>query len=268
MPKHSITQWILIPLILVLISLPQARESETEIRREISRVEKEAQREKQLHDKEKQKAQEFSRTSQEKLSSLKTQAFQVQSQTDSLRKELEDLQIASRKMAGSEKWFISKREKASEELAQYIDSLIPQFESGFPYRKEETTAAMTDLSAQLKRKVLNADEGIGRLWDILLDQIRQGYTAETYTGYLSLGEGQSLPGKYLRYGTVFMAFVTQDESQVYILQPKGGVLTWTSVGESLELRRSIKDAIKVSEGKLAPQLVPLPISAHSIRGAK
>lgn len=253
-------------LILLLVfgsSTLYAQETIREIKREIKKVNQDSKREQSLHSKEAQKAQQFKATSADKLRRVSQQGAIIRAQTDSLKQELSRTQAARKKLKGGAYWFNKKKEDFGVLIAQRVDSIIPLIAKDYPYKIEETIKSLEDLSSQLKRNVISPEEGLGRLWDVLLNRIKMGYTAETYSGYLTINEGSAgIAGKYLRYGAVFALFVSQDGEHVYYLDAGDGEnYAWKSAGKDMELRLALKDALKVAEGKTAPRLAALPLKA-------
>jgi len=254
-----------IVLIIVLAMCAGAQETLNEIRREIKKVEQETAREKELHQKEKQRHAEFVKSSQGRLNRLQSQTQTIKAQTDSLTAELARVKEARRKLKGTVRWYEKKKEDFAAVLADQIDSVIPHISTDFPYKIDETQSALKETAAQLRRGVIGPEEGLGRTWSLLMDRVRLGYTAETWSGYLKTDGSQGIAGKYLRYGAVFGIFVSQDGESVYYLQPAESGWHWKSAGDDLELRRRLKDALKVAEGKAAPSLVPIPLYAEHLR---
>ena len=236
-----------------------AQESLPEIRRAIKAVEQETVREKDLTAAESKRQALFAETNRQKLAALSSQENTLRSQLDSMRAEIARLHDAKQKSGGGARWYESRKARYGEDLARMLDSIAPRLAADFPYKNDEAVAAVRETASQLRKGVIAPDEALGRVLELLLDRIRLGYTTEAWSGYLAF-EGRSLPGKFLRYGTVASIFVSQNGDDVFWLSRSESGYKWVSAGADLGLRASLKEALKVAEGKTPPKLVSIPVA--------
>lgn len=238
----------------------QAQETVESVRRQIKAVEAETAREKSLHDAEKKRHAEFVEVGRKKVQALASQNKTLKAEIDSLKAELQNLANVRQKSLGTVKYFENRRAKYGESLAMVIDSLIPVFESDFPYRNEETVKSVQEIANQLHKGLIEADDGLNRVLEVFYDRIRLGYTTEVYKGFLQV-DARSVPGTYLRYGAVASIFVSNDGNDVlWLARTADGGYAWKNVSDNLAMRTVLKDVMKVAEGKTAPRLVSIPVT--------
>ena len=237
----------------------QAQETVESVRRQIKAVEAETAREKSLHETEKKRHAEFIEVGRKKVQALATQNKTLKAEIDSLKAELKNLADVRQKSLGTVKWYESRKAKYAESLAKVVDSLVPVFESDFPYRNEETVRSVQEIAGQLHKGLIEADDGLNRTLEVFYDRIRLGYTTEVYKGFLQV-DARSVPGTYLRYGAVASVFVSNDGNDVLWLERRSdGGYAWRNVSDDLGMRTVLKDVMKVAEGKTAPRLVSIPV---------
>ena len=238
----------------------QAQETVESVRRQIKSVEAETAREKSLHDAEKKRHSEFVEVGRKKVQALALQNKTLKAEIDSLKAELKNLADARQKAMGTVKYFENRKAKYGESLAKVIDSLVPVFESDFPYRNDETIKSVQEIANQLHKGLIEADDGLNRTLEVFYDRIRLGYTTEVYKGFLQV-DARNVPGTFLRYGAVSSVFVSNDGNDVLWLARTGdGGYSWKNVSDDLNMRSVLKDVMKVAEGKTAPRLVTIPVA--------
>jgi hypothetical protein len=228
-----------------------------EIRRNIKSVNAETEREKNLMQAEAKRYADFVANSKQKTTALENQERELLGQIDSLKAEIEKLKNARQKSLGTARYYEARKAKYSEDLAKTIDSLVLFVENGFPYKNSEAADALREISSQLKKSVISSEAAFVRVWEVMLERARLGYTAETWNGKLNL-DGKAIAGKFFRYGTVASIFTSQNGETVLWLNNKTG--KWENAGENFALRTAIKETMRVAEGKTAPKLSPVPVS--------
>ena len=237
-----------------------AQEKVESVRRQIKAVEAETAREKNLHDAEKKRHAEFVEVGRKKVQALSSQNKTLKAEIDSLKAELGRISEMRQKTAGTVRWYESRKGKYGESLAKVIDSLVPVFESDFPYRNEETVKSVQEIAMQLHKGLIEADDALNRTLEVFYDCIRLGYTTEVYKGFLQV-DARSVPGTFLRYGAVSSIFVSNDGNDVlWLSRTDDGGYSWKNVSDDIVLRTALKDVMKVAEGKTAPRLVTIPVT--------
>jgi hypothetical protein len=233
-----------------------AQENASEIRRNIKTVNAETEREKSLMQAEANRHSAFMENAKQKKITLETQEKELAGQIDSLKAEIEKLKNAKQKSLSTARFYESRKIKYSEDLAKTIDSLALFIEHEFPHKNSETIETLHEISSQLKKSVLSPEAAFGRAWEVMLERIRIGSTAETWNGNLEL-DGKNIAGKFFRYGTIASIFISQNGEMVLWLNSKEG--KWESTDENLVLRTVLKETMRVAEGKTAPKLSPILI---------
>ncbi|MCF0215382.1 MAG: DUF3450 family protein [Fibrobacteraceae bacterium] len=237
-----------------------AQETVESVKRQTKAVESETAREKKLHEAEKKRHAEFIEVGRKKVQALAQQNKFLNAEIDSLKAELNKLADARQKTMGTIRWFESRKAKYNESMARVIDSLVPVFESDFPYKNEEVVKSVQEIANQLHKNLIEADDALSRTLEVFYDRIRLGYTTEVYKGFLAV-DARNVAGTFLRYGAVASVFVSNDGNDVLWLERTAdGGWAWKNVSDDLVMRTVLKDVIKVAEGKSAPKIVTIPVS--------
>jgi molecular chaperone GrpE (heat shock protein) len=244
-------------LIFAFANTSFAQDNVAEIRRNIKNVNTETEREKNLTQAEAKRHTDFVANSKQKTVALENQEKELLGQIDSLKAEIEKLKGARQKALGTTRYFETRKAKYSEDLAKTIDSLALFVEDGFLHKNSEAADALREISSQLKKSLISSEAAFGRVWEVMLERVRLGYTAETWNGNLNL-DGKIIAGKFFRYGMVASIFTSQNGETVLWLNGKTG--KWENAGENFALRSAIKETMRVAEGKTAPKLSPIPVS--------
>lgn len=242
-----------------------AQETVESVRRQIKAVDAETAREKSLHETEKKRHADFVEVGRQKVKALAAQNKSLKAEIDSLKVELKNLANARKKTMGTIHHFEENKGKYREALASVIDSLVPVFESDFPYRNEETVKSVQEIASQLHKGLIETDDALNRTMEVFYDRIRLGYTTEVWKGFLQV-DMRSVQGTFLRYGAVSSIFVSNDGNDVLWLGHTDDGYVWNNVSSDLNMRTVLKDVMKVAEGKTAPRLVTIPVSIP--KGAK
>ncbi len=233
-----------------------AQESVSEIRRNIKTVNAETERENSLMQAEAKRHAAFVESSKQKTATLETQERELIGQIDSLKAEIDKLKGARQKALGTARYFETRKTKYSDDLVNAIDSLALFIENGFLYKNSEAAESLREISLQLKKSVISPEAAFGRAWEVMLERVRLGYTAETWNGNLDL-EGKAIAGKFFRYGMLTSVFISQNGETVLWLNSQSG--KWENVGENFALRTALKETMRVAENKTAPKLSLIPI---------
>jgi hypothetical protein len=232
----------------------------------MDRVEKEIDREKKLHKLEKKKASEFKKRKKEKLRALNEQLKSLENRIVELQSKSGKLKRQKASLNGRLKNLSARRKAVSKHLLEKIKELKDFFSRDFPSQREKRMSDLEGLEGNIKEGAVEPEEGMSRLFTILQSAISMGYDCEVYSGYYTSGEGKSFDGKYLRLGAVISTFVSLDGEMVAYLIRKDTAYTWIDRDLDLNLKQNIKKAVRIAEGKSAPELVPLPFGALVTRG--
>jgi len=243
-------------LLFIVASSLFAQESLSEIQRNIKTVKAETEREKTLMQEEAKRHSAFMENAKQKTAVFETQEKELLRQVDSLRVEIENLKNARQKALGTARFYENRKAKYIEDLAKAIDSLSLFAENGFSHKNNEAAETLREISSQLKKDLISPEAAFGRAWEAMLERVRIGYTAETWSGNLEF-ENKTIAGKFFRYGLISSIFISQNGETVLWLNSKSG--KWESVDENFALRSALKETMRVAEGKTAPKLSLIPI---------
>jgi hypothetical protein len=247
------------------VSVVFSQETLSGIQRDLERVEREIKREKKLHTLELKKEKEFKKRKKEKMAALKSQSIKMDEKIAALKIKLEQVNKQKAGMKNRIKRYQIKRDKIAAHIVKSIDSLKIFFQSDFPYQKDKRLADLTDLAKDIKEKVVGPEEGMNRLFTILQSAISAGYDSEVYSGAYQSTTGKNSEGKYLRLGAVIQAFVSLDGQTVAYLVKSDSAYQWVDTNLQMALRQNIKTAVKIAEGKSAPELVLMPLQVSGYK---
>jgi len=244
-----------------------AQETIFEANRAIANVKKEIKKEKELEQKEAKRSREFHKNSDKKLSAIRKQIKLTKQLNDSLKSEIKKLRFAKSKVKNRAKYFKIKKNKFSGFLVTQIDTLILFVEKDFPFEKESKLESLNELKGLLKREEITVDDAMIRIWSFVLNLFKIGYSSEVYLGELvEPGNLKPIKGKFLRFGAVFMAFLSEDGAQIKLLRKDNENYNWHHLNQNIQLRQQIKTAFKIADGKKAPELIHIPIWSKDLWG--
>lgn len=174
-----------------------------------------------------------------------------------LKRELqhENISLAREKAAINE--FKKNAVALKKRLLAVCDRRAKHIAGGFPAHRQERRRVMTRLRADAREGTLSAEEFYSRLSSALYRDILRGFDAEVY-----LFENR----KYLRVGWILLACFNPATGRAELLTRRGGTWKWITSPDT-GFRRTIEGAIKMVEGKEAPDLVNFPAPASLIKSA-
>ena len=179
-----------LPKVLLCLGLSgvfaMAQETVESVRRQIKSVEAETAREKSMHEAEKKRHAEFVEVGRKKVQNLSAQNKSLKAEIDSLNVELKKISAARAKTNGSIRYFENRKTKYADSLATVIDSLVPFFESDFPYRTDEAVKNIQEIASMLHKGLIETDDALNRTMEVFYDRIRLGYTTEVWKGFLQV----------------------------------------------------------------------------------
>jgi hypothetical protein len=237
-----------------------AQESEAELKRQLARVQQELkseesalQQQRELDAQRKQILMQRLQQADQQIADLKRTQGQIQS-------EIRQAQANNNGLKATASGWEQRKTTTAREVAQVVLRVEKALVQDFPLQVEERTERLKALRQQLDQGALGPEEGMNRLWSILLERLRQGYQAEAWPGSFALAQGGSASGTYFRIGTVWQGFASEDGREVHFLTRTDSGYSWTAVpAQSLEMRAALKQAAQVATGKLPPQMARIPV---------
>jgi hypothetical protein len=223
----------------------------TSVQRELDRVDKEIEREKELHKSERKRAGDFETEKAAKLkASLKRQQERARQQKASFRAQAAQYQAR-------QKDFVKAFAKQTRDLAATV-------RKDFPYDREKRAADLEDLAGALENGTVGVEDGLGRFFALSQANLDFAYDTEVYRGTYHAADGSDQEGSYVRLGAALLAFAGDDGKTAAWLAKADTGYVWHESDLAPDVRDNIFTAVKVAQGKVAPQLVSLPFLAPPI----
>jgi hypothetical protein len=256
----------LLCLFLTLAAAPtHAQETLSQVQRELDRVEKETQREKDAHAAERKRAQEFETQKVTKLKALREQIQIQDARIDSLKGQAASAKRRRAALKKQEAFYRDKHRAFQKALTQVIAAWSDSLKSDFPHKLEKRLSDFRELAATSSEGALPVEETLARWFTLLQTGLEMGYDTEIVPGTFRDPNGASFEGTYVRLGTVALAFAADDGKQMAYLGRNDSGYVWRSGELESAVKENILLAFQVAQGKVSPQLVPLPLEARWVR---
>lgn len=126
-----------------------------------------------------------------------------------------------------------------------------------PFLAEERANRLNGLDVILERSDVTAAEKFRRVMEAYQIESDYGRNIETYKGVIEVGGGERQVD-FLRVGRVALIYQTEDGSYTGAWNQDEG--RWDEL-DSTEYRNSVRQALRVAQKQIAPELLMLPISA-------
>ena len=253
-------------LVLGLVLVARAQETLSSVQREMDRVERETEREKDLDKMERGRAAEFETHKTEKLQALKDQMAATDASIDSLKREMATQQRRKLSEKGQAAVFQNKQKEFRAAIGKQIETMMAWIKKDFPYQKDKRLSDWQDLAKANQEATLPIDEILTRLFSLVQSSQDFAQDTEVYPGTYTTSTGGDVEGTYVRLGAVMMAFASADGQHLAYLTKTDGGYVWKDKDLSTDTRNGILTAVQVAQGKVAPQLVPMPLDAISVSG--
>lgn len=249
---------LLLPVLLSLGHVAVAQESEADLQRQMKKVEQEISAEQAALQQQREIANQRTQRNQERIQAAQGQLAQIRANNNQLQGQINATKGQNQGLKASAAAYEAKRIALSKELVGSLDQIANSTASGFPVQKEERLARLKELRAQLLAGSLSPEEGMSRLWTFVLERNRQSVEAETWPGSYNV-DGTALPGRFVRLGTTFQAFINDDNSRMFYMAKIGNEWKWVEIGNQNNTRAALLEAFAVAESKQSPKLVRIPV---------
>ncbi len=245
-----------------LASLPAtAQETLSSVQRELDRVDKEIEREKDLHKTERKRAGDFENEKASKLKALQDQLRLTQGKIDSLKRQLDRARQQKAGFKGQAAQFQNRQKEFVKALTQQIRDLAGSLKKDFPYDREKRVSDLEDLANAIDNGVVPLEDGLNRFFALSQTSLDFAYDTEVYRGTYHGADGADHEGSYVRLGAALLAFAAEDGKTAAYLAKVDTGYAWRETDLTPETRQDIFTALKVAQGKVAPQLVNIPFQA-------
>jgi hypothetical protein len=253
----------------LMLSGASAQETLTSVQRELDRVDKEIEREKDLHKIERKRAADFEGEKASKLKALQDQLRLTQGKIDSLKRQLDRARQQKAGFKAQTAQFQGRQKDFAKALTKQIRDLAAALKKDFPYDRDKRVSELEDLATALDNGVVPLEDGLNRYFALSQSSLDFAYDTEVYRGTYKGADGSVHEGSYVRLGAALLAFAGEDgQTAAYLAKADTGY-AWRETDLAPETRQDIFTAIKVAQGKVAPQLVNIPFQAPKpVEGAK
>ncbi len=249
----------------ILIAKPiKAQETLSSVQRDLDRVDKEIEREKEMHKTERKRAGEYETEKAAKLKALQDQIKITQGKIDSLKKQALRAQAQKSSMKAQTMAYQNRQKEFLKSLITQIQSMAKSLDKDFPYDKEKRISDLNELAKAIESGTVGLEDGLSRFFILMQNSLNFAYETEMYRGTYLATDGTSHEGNFIRMGAALLAFADEDgKIAAYITKNDTGY-SWQDQNLSPEIKTEIFTAVKVAQGKVAPQLVNLPFKAPKV----
>jgi hypothetical protein len=238
-----------------------AQETLTSVQRELDRVDKEIEREKELHKSERKRAADFDTEKAAKLKALQDQLRVTAVRIDSLKRQQERARQQKASFKAQATQYQARQKDFVKAFARQTRDLAAAVRKDFPYDREKRAADLEDLAGALENGTVGVEEGLGRFFALSQANLDFAYDTEVYRGTYHAADGSDKEGSYVRLGAALLAFAGDDGKTAAWLAKADTGYVWHESDVAADVRDNIFTAMKVAQGKVAPQLVSLPFQA-------
>lgn len=238
-----------------------AQETLSSVQRELDRVDKEIEREKDLHKTERKRAGDFENEKASKLKALQEQLRLTQGKIDSLKRQLDRARQQKAGFKSQTAQFQNRQKDFAKALTKHIRDLAVSLKKDFPYDRDKRVSDLDDLANAIDNGVVPMEDGLNRFFALSQLSLDFAYDTEIYRGTYKSADGSDKEGNYVRLGAALLAFAAEDgKTAAYLAKVDTGYV-WREADLTPETRQDIFTALKVAQGKVAPQLVNIPFQA-------
>lgn len=262
MPNRAILSICLMGLAAGPMFLPaSAQETLSSVQRELDRVDKEIEREKDLHKTERKRAGDFENEKASKLKALQEQLRLTQGKIDSLKRQLDRARQQKGGFKAQAAQFQNRQKDFVKALGKQIRDLAVSLKKDFPYERDKRVSDLEELANAIDNGVVPLEDGLNRFFALSQASLDFAYDTEVYRGTFPSADGSTKEGSYVRLGAALLAFGAEDgKTAAYLAKVDTGYV-WRETDLTPETRQDIFTALKVAQGKVAPQLVNIPFQA-------
>jgi hypothetical protein len=253
-----------------MILIPaRAQETLSSVQRELDRVDKEIEREKELHKTERKRAADFEAEKASKLKALQEQLRATGSRIDSLKRQQERARQQKAGFKAQAAQYQARQKDFVKAFTKQVRDQAAAVRKDFPYDREKRAADLEDLANALDNGTVGVEDGLNRFFTLTQSALDFAYDTEVYRGSYHAADGADKEGSYVRLGAALLAFGGDDGKTAAWLAKADTGYVWHESDVSPEIRDNIFTAVKVAQGKVAPQLVSLPMLAPKpVEGGK
>lgn len=148
------------------------------------------------------------------------------------------------------------------EIIERIDKMILLISDGIPFDIENRIASLLTLKSELSENIIGNYEALSRFLAFLDNEEKLSRTNGVWSEKTVInGEIREL--RCIRIGMVTIAAEDNSGDGCYLLVKKDDGYTWKSL-DNYQDRLSVRNAIKIVEGRKPPEFISFPVSVKSI----
>lgn len=246
-----------------------AQETLSSVQRELDRVDKEIEREKDLHKTERKRAVDFEAEKAAKLKALQEQLRLTGGKIDSLKRQLDRAKQQKAGFKAQATQYQNRQKDFVKAFAKQVRDLSASLKKDFPYERDKRVSDLEELANAIETGVVGVEDGLNRFFTLTQASLDFAYDTEVYRGNFHGADGSDHEGSYVRLGAALLAFAAEDGKTAAYLAKADTGYAWREADLTPETRQDIFTAVKVAQGKVAPQLVNIPFQAPKpVEGAK
>lgn len=248
--------WIIFPTVYGQAKKLSKKEQE-KITQELAELDKKYREEKAFFETyEKQKRAMLEQRTKEKID--------LQKDINQLRIQVSSIKVDSGRQEMSIRSLESRFKEYAKSLQELLNSIKIDIENGIPFQKQSRLSTVVSMLSDLDSSRAGVNEVFNRLLAFLDEEEVLGSDSQVVPVLVEI-QGKSVQGTLLRLGRVFFAVDVGSEVYLYKKDFKTGAFSLSTQPVGMQTRLSIRRAIKVVEGKAAPDFVSLPINLFGVK---
>ncbi|MDB5046997.1 MAG: hypothetical protein JWO30_68 [Fibrobacteres bacterium] len=244
-----------------MLTRASAQETLSSVQRELDRVDKEIEREKDLHKTERKRAGDFENEKAAKLKALQEQLRLTGGKIDSLKSQLNRAKQQKAGFKNQAAQFQSRQKEFVKAFSKQVRDMSASLKKDFPYDRDKRVSDLEELATAIDNGVVGVEDGLNRFFSLTQASLDFAYDTEVYRGTYHGADGSDHEGSYVRLGAALLAFAGEDAKTAAYLAKVDTGYVWREADLTPETRQDILTAVKVAQGKVAPQLVNIPFQA-------
>lgn len=247
---------LIIPVLSILgyLLAQSLEEQKVDLEDRIDDRKKELTEAKQYFEEYKQDQEDLIEQKQEELSGIEKEVRGYENEIAQLRRQIQnyDLRIAA----------VNKKNAAiNQSIKSIANGLITEMETGIPFNRDQRISTLKSLVLDIEGGKADASESFTRLLAFLNSEELLAYDSQTMERSVEV-DGETLKATLIRIGRVFFAadtgekvFLYKEINGEYVLDVKNPL--------SINERRAVRSAMKIIQGKEAPEMTPLPFNMEN-----
>ena len=187
----------------------------------------------------------------------------VQAEVQRLELKTEQDRARTRELQSGIDQLTSVEKATALKMVSAAEALRNRVHTGIPFERDRRESLLVGLAGDLKAGNASPVEGLTRFAAFFDAEDILGYDGQVSPVVADI-KGERLNSTLLRLGRVLFAVDTGEEVYWWQPGPEGWFLDDKNPA-ALADRRAVRAAVQVLQGKLAPQLVPLPVPLSRVQ---